>query len=274
MKDLDGLRTRFHELGPLNRPCASDERPPSADMGAETMPVPAGRPTAEIAERVLPPLVAPLKEEIAAAAPGTTSANPAPSFAQPAPLAEAAFVSFRRPVAEARAQPGLSMNSAEKVTRLIGYRNDAEDSKLTRPKRIAGVAVAVAIVCVILWALAPRGLLFGHEAPSEWEYQPPAKQPIATHVAPAASVAPDVSLPQPGDLHSLPDAEAAETPSIPAVPPPKRRAIRTPLLRPTPSGATAGVPRAAKRHHRHLLGLGKLWHWVRHRHSKHIPDNQ
>jgi hypothetical protein len=41
-----------------------------------------------------------------------------------------------------------------------------------------------------------------------------------------------------------------------------------PLARPIPSGATAGVAPRAKRHHRHLLGLGKLWHWVRHDHSK------
>lgn len=167
------------------------------------------------------------------------------------------------------------MNVSETLTRLIGHSNAGEDSKLTRPKRIAGVALAVAFVCLILWALAPRGLLFGHEAPSEWEYQPSPKQSTAIHVAPAANVAPDVSLPQPGDLHSLPDAEATETPSIPPVPHTKRHtAIRTPLLRPTPSGATAGVPPAAKRHHRHLLGLGKLWHWVRHKHSKHTPSNQ
>jgi hypothetical protein len=166
------------------------------------------------------------------------------------------------------------MNVSETLTRLIGHSNTGEDSKLTRPKRIAGMAMAVAFVCLILWALAPRGLLLGHEAPSEWEYQPSPKQSIATHVAPAANVAPDVSLPQPGDLHSLPDAEATETPNIPAAPPTKRHSIRTPLLRPTPRDATAGVPRAAKRHHRHLLGLGKLWHWVRHGHSKHTPSNQ
>jgi hypothetical protein len=275
MKDLDGLRTRFHELGPLDRPGTSDTKPPNADTGAEQMPALAGSPTAEMTEPVLPPLIAPPKEESAAAAPGTTSANPAPSFAQPVPPAEPAFVSFRRPVADARTQRGPSMNVSKTLARLIGHSNAGEDSKLTRPKRIAGVALAVAFVCLILWALAPRGLLFGHEAPSEWEYQPPPKQPTATHVAPAASVAPDVSLPQPGDVHSLPDTEAAETPSIPPVPHTKRHtAIRTPLLRPTPSGATAGVPPTAKRHHRHMLGLGKLWHWVRHKHSKHTPSNQ
>jgi hypothetical protein len=167
------------------------------------------------------------------------------------------------------------MNVSETLTHLIGHSNAGKGSKLTRPKRIAGLALVVAFVCLVLWALAPRGLLFGHEAPSEWEYQPPPKQPTAIHVAPAASVAPDVSLPPPGDIHSLPDPKAAETPSIPAVPPTKRRtAIRTPLLRPIPSGTTAGVPLGAKRHHRHLLGLGKLWHWVRHKHSKHPPSNQ
>jgi hypothetical protein len=40
-----------------------------------------------------------------------------------------------------------------------------------------------------------------------------------------------------------------------------------------PTGATAGVPRSTKRHHRHLLGLGKLWNWVRHPHKQsHTAD--
>jgi hypothetical protein len=165
------------------------------------------------------------------------------------------------------------MDFNEKVARLIQRSTAGDGGRVTRPKRIAGVTLTVAFVCLLLWALAPRGLLFGHDAPSEWEYQPPSKQPTATHVAPAASEPSGVSLPQSGSA-SLPDTTAAKTPGIPATPISKRHvAIRMPLLRPAPSGATAGVP-PVKRHHRHLLGLGKLWHWVRHGHRKRAPDTQ
>ena len=81
---------------------------------------------------------------------------------------------------------------------------------MTLPKRVAGVALAVGFVCLILWALAPRGFLFGHEAPSEWEYHPPANAVSASHAAPAAAAAPDVSLPQPGNASSLPDTTGTE----------------------------------------------------------------
>jgi hypothetical protein len=167
------------------------------------------------------------------------------------------------------------MNFSEKVTRLIEHTKAVESRKMTLPKRIAGVALAVAFVCLILWALAPRGSFFGHDAPSEWEYQPSQKQLAARGVIPAASPTPSVTLPRPGDSRSLPDATAAEVPGIRAAPLSRRRAaVRMPLLRPSPSGATAGVPHPAKRHHRHLLGLGKLWHWVRHGHGKHPSSNQ
>lgn len=277
MKDLDGLRTRFYELGRLDgqrQPDLKAEPAPNGDTSTEKMPALAGSPTGEMAETTLPPLIAPHKEEIASVAPENTSTNAAASFVQAAPAAEPVFVSFRRPGAEAPAHGRLSVNFSEKVTRLIGYDKAGHDGKMTLPKRMAGVALAVAFVCLILWALAPRGSLFGHEAPSEWEYQSPPKQPLASNPAPAATTVPDVSPPQPGDIGSLPDPTVAETPGIPSTPLRKRTAaIRTPLLRPIPGGATAGVPHPAKRHHRrHLLGLGKLWHWVRHGHSRHTPN--
>jgi hypothetical protein len=144
---------------------------------------------------------------------------------------------------------------------------------VTFPKRIAGVALTVAFVCFILWALAPRGSLFGHEAPSEWEYQPAAKRAVPNPLAATPTAAPSVS-PLP-DAGSLPDPAATETLAIPLTPLTKHAgAIRTPLVRPIPSNSTAGAPRPAKRHHRHLLGLNKLWHWVRHGHSKHTASNQ
>jgi hypothetical protein len=186
---------------------------------------------------------------------------------------EPAFVSFRRRNADAQSERGLSINFSEKVNRLMRHSKAGEDGKVTLPKRIAGVALAVAFVCLILWALAPRGSLFGHEASSEWEYQPAAKQSVASHVAAAPTAAPSVSLPP--DAGFLPDTTTTETPGIPSTPLTKRSGtIRTPLVRPIPSNSAAGAARPAKRHHRHLLGLGKLWHWVRHGHRKQTASNQ
>jgi hypothetical protein len=34
-----------------------------------------------------------------------------------------------------------------------------------------------------------------------------------------------------------------------------------PLAKPVPTDARAGAA-PMRRHHRHLLGLGKLWHWI------------
>jgi hypothetical protein len=270
MKDLDGVRTRFHELGRLDSqrplvPKSVDAKPAdNLPAAAESAPVVSPAPPA------LPPLVA--SAEPAAAAEQTTQ-NAAAAFDPPARVAEPAFVSFRRPATDLTAKRALSLNFSETVTRLMPRSKDGDGGKITLPQRVAGVVLAGGFVCLILWALAPRGFLFGHEAPSEWVYQPPPKPAMASPVTPAAIVS-DVSQPLPGD-HSLPDTTSVDTPAIPAAPLAKHRApIRTPLLRPSPSGATAGVPSHSKRHRRHLLGLGKLWRWVRHPHKKNNPANQ
>jgi hypothetical protein len=279
MKELDELRTRFYALGQLNGQHPPDPAPnakTSDTKAADTkpqniQPAAASLSAAEAAAPELPPLITPHAEEIMAAAPVETSTS---SFAEPAAVAEPAFASFYRTSADVRSERRLSINFNEKVNRLIRHSKASKYGKVTLPKRIGGVALAVAFVCFILWALAPRGSLFGHEAPSEWEYQPAAKQSVASPSAAMPAAASSVSLPQP-DAGSLPDPAATETLVIPSRPLTKHSgAIRTPLLRPIPSNSTAGAPRPAKRHHRHLLGLGKLWHWVRHGHSKHSESNQ
>ena len=80
--------------------------------------------------------------------------------------------------------------------------------------------------------------------------------------------------PQPGRTSSLPETSGPATPNIPTAALVKHKGVvRTPLVHPIPSDATAGVPEHMKRHHRHLLGLGKLWHWVRHpRHGHSSQD--
>jgi hypothetical protein len=46
--------------------------------------------------------------------------------------------------------------------------------------------------------------------------------------------------------------------------------MRLPLARPVPDAATTteAAPRRHKRHRRDILGLGKLWHWIRRDHRK------
>jgi hypothetical protein len=91
----------------------------------------------------------------------------------------------------------------------------------------------------------------------------------------AAAIAPSTPLPQPGNVRALPEPTGMNTPAIPSTALAKHGlAIRTPLARPIHGSATAGVSLPAKRHHRHMLGIGKLWHWVRHSHKKPTPENQ
>jgi hypothetical protein len=155
----------------------------------------------------------------------------------------------------------VSVDAADAVARL-------SPGKMALLKRAGGVVLAIVLVCLIAWALAPRGFFFGSESGAEWDYHPPTPAPV-NHAAPAAGDA-NVEPPKPADLASLPETSGPTTPDISAVPAVKRRThARLPLPHPIPSGATAGVPPPAKRHHRHLLGLGKLWHWVRHGHGQH-----
>jgi hypothetical protein len=290
MKDLDGLRTRFYELGRLDSqpPPNANAKPVEIRPAAESLlvtPAEAAAAAATMPGTMDTQATEPAKPEglvdrmqsgdgVAPAAPEKTGTSAVAPFAAPAAVPESTFVSFRRPAADTGPKRGLAVNFSETLTRLVP-RAAAGGGKVTLPQRVAGVALAAAFVCLILWALAPRGFLFGHEAPSEWEYHAPEKPISASHVAPATAAGPNVSVPLPGDASSLPETAGTETPSIPATPLKKRSAaVRTPLLRPMPGDAVAGVPRYTKRHHRHLLGLGKLWHWVRHPHNRNNPANQ
>jgi hypothetical protein len=293
MKDLDGLQTRFDELGQLDSPPpldvnAAHEKPAAIQPAAGNMPL---MPAEAMAAAMMPESMDLQATELAkpgslidqtqngdgvvSAAPETTDTSAvAPPFAASAVVPEATFVSSHRSTADARPKSGLAVNFSDTLTRLVP-RGAAGGGKITLPQRVASVALAASFVCLILWALAPRGFLFGHEAPSEWEYHTPENAASASLVAPATATAPDVSLPKPGDASSLLDPAGPQTPNIPEAPLRKRSAaIRTPLLRPIPSGEAAGVPRSTKRHHRHLLGLGKLWHWVRHPHRQNHPADQ
>jgi hypothetical protein len=221
--------------------------------------------------------------EISAPAPSRPAIPVAPSPSAkaagpptaPTPMGEPTFVSFRRPTAELRVKRGISVHFREDLARLMGRSKATAGGKMTLPKRVAGVALVIAFICLIVWALSPRGFFFGHEPAAEWDYHQPKPAPAASHAAPAATGNAGGDLPLPGNANSLPGPTQAATPNIPTIPLPKHRpGIRTPLLRPIPSGETAGVAGHAKRHHRHLLGLGKLWHWVRHGRSKNNQKKQ
>jgi hypothetical protein len=200
----------------------------------------------------------------------TPTPTPEKSVAEPlvqsAAMRESAFDRLGRPEEKIRPKRGLSVHLTGSLRQLVPHSRTAEHGKFTLLKRIVWVALVIAFICLILWALAPRGFLFGHEPPAEWDFQQPTPA-LASHTAPTAPSGPAVEPPQPGNTNSLPDTTDAATPAIPATPLAKHHgAVRTPLVHPIPSDATAGVPQRAKRHHRHLLGLGKLWHWVRHPH--------
>jgi hypothetical protein len=129
---------------------------------------------------------------------------------------------------------------------------------------VAGAALAIAIACLV-GTLSTRGSFLGHEPGAAWDYHATQPAPVK-HVAAASK--PEVALPQPGAYGALPETTRPLTEDLPVTPPVKRKGrVRLPLAKPIPSGATAGVISPAKRHHRHLLGLGKLWHWVRHSRS-------
>ena len=274
MKDLDGLRTRFDELRQLESPPPLDAY--AAHEKAAAMPGRMDVQATDVAKTASLIDQAQNGDGAVSAAPEKTGASAVgPPFVAPAVVPETTFVSFRRATADVRQGSALAVNFSETLTRLLPRCASAGAGKITLSQRVASVALAASFVCLILWALAPRGFLFGHEAPSEWEYHPPENAASASHVAPATTTSPKVSLPRPGDVSSLPDPAGPQAPSIPEAPLKKRSAaIRMPLLRPIPTGATAGVPGSTKRHHRHLLGLGKLWHWVRHPHRQNHPADQ
>jgi hypothetical protein len=231
MKDLEELRMRFDAIERLE-----SERPQETGVAEAA---PKALEAAPSSNRSGPGAV-----QVGGAA-QAAGADPS-TMTSPEPIANAALVSDDATNALTRLRPG----------------------KTALLKRAGGVSLAIALVCLIAWALAPRVFFFGRESGAEWDYHPPTPAPV-NHAAPAVGDA-NLEPPKPADLASLPETSRPAAPNISEVPPVKRRThVRLPLPHPIPSGATAGVAPPAKRHRRHLLGLGKLWHWVRHDHGQH-----
>ena len=263
----------------------TEEALPNAEKAAENLPkisrspaqsVAHTEPAAEVSRAASAPGTTPVGIPAitpAATVPATLAAKAAAPLVPPVPLAEPAFVRSREPAAQSRPKRGVSVHLSGSLRQLVPHGTASERGMVRLLTRIAWVALVIAFICLIVWALAPRGFLFGQEPPAEWDYQQP-KPALASHIVPAGPGDAGAEPPPPGIASSLPNTSAAATPNIPTAALTKHpAAVRTPLVHPIPSEATAGVPQRSKRHHRHLLGLGKLWHWVRHpRHGKSDQD--
>lgn len=137
-------------------------------------------------------------------------------------------------------------------------------------KAAAIMALLLVLAGLIAWSMWRRGKIFRGENGTAWEYQP-AKAADVSHPAPATANSNAGNALPPPNTNSLPDPTAANTPNLMSKPLKKPSpAMRLPLARPIPGEVTMGeaAPRRHKRHRRDILGLGKLWHWIRRDHRK------
>ncbi len=233
MKDLDALRTRLQELDKLNR-----ER--AREAGA-----------------------APVRPEMQAAEAGGQTRGDAGST-KPA-MTPPSLRSLDEPLAARSSTPGLAEFFRGAATLDLPTPDLRSRLRSATMIPVAGAALAIAIASLVVWTMSARGFFPGHEPGAAWDYHGTQPAPVK-HVVVTSK--PEVDLPQPGTYGALPETTRPSTEDIRATLPVKRSSrVRMPLAKPIPSGATAGVISPAKRHHRHLLGLGKLWHWVRHSRS-------
>ena len=261
LKDLEGLRTRFHELGRLDGDAPGEPASPSssAPAGSTTdtpAPAPQWQPTAT--ERA------------------TQSERP---VGLPDPPAEM-FLSERETrellAAQAlRAPWGLRARLARLLffARLPFLRGAAAVPTAkgnSRPWHLLGGVWALAFVVIVLWMMWPR-LAAERESTAEWDLRQQNAAP-APKPAPATAKPAEPSLDVPAVHAETEHAGVRDT-----VPPPignrAHTVIRTPLAKPVPQGLRAGATHT-RRHHS-FLGISRLWGWVRHPRSSthHSTDN-
>jgi hypothetical protein len=136
-------------------------------------------------------------------------------------------------------------------------------------KAVAIMALLLMLAGVIAWSMWRRGKIFRGENGTAWEYQ---SAKAADGIRPSLAMKsgnPPNAIPPP-NTDSLPDPRAADTPNLTSKSLKKLSpAMRLPLARPASEAAiTEAAPRRHKRHRRNILGLGKLWHWIRRDHDK------
>jgi hypothetical protein len=255
LKDLEGLRTRFHELGRLEGDSPSEAASASGSTGEAPAP---------------PQRLQPVATE------GTARREPPPALVMDA--AEEAWLSEQeaRELLEAQAWRG-SRSLRAKLGRLFAFSRPhfpgtsgtvtavaawagTGPKGSSRPWRLLGGVWAAAFVVIVLWIMWPR-LAAERESAAEWGLRqqnagPASKAALATPHKPAPSlVVPAVH------------AETEHAGVGDTVPPSSRTrahpVIRTPLAKPMPQGLAAGAIPPPRRHHS-FLGIGKLWGWVRH----------
>ena len=92
--------------------------------------------------------------------------------ARPVP-AEPVSGLLREPADKVRPKRGVSVHLSGSLRQLVPRSATAQSGTVRLLKRIGWVALVIAFICLILWALAPRGFLFGQEPPAEWDFQQP-----------------------------------------------------------------------------------------------------
>ncbi|HEY1991792.1 MAG TPA: hypothetical protein VGH71_04970, partial [Gammaproteobacteria bacterium] len=250
LKDLEGLRIRFHELGRLEGEPAAELASASSTGDVPAPPfqwqplatqsaAPTQRPAAFVMDAgeeawLSEQEARELLEEQALRAPRGIQAR------------LGRLISFARlPFSPARTAASVHVDSRVKGS--------------SRPWRLLGGVWAAAFLGILLWVMWPR-LAAEHESAAEWDLRQPSAAP-APKAALASPEQPAPSLVAPA-LH----AETEQAGVRDTVPPPSRNhrqaVIRTPLVKPVPQGLRAGA--APIRRHRSFLGLSKVWGWVRH----------
>ncbi len=134
-------------------------------------------------------------------------------------------------------------------------------------KAAAIMALLLVLAGLIAWSMWRRGKIFRGENGTAWQYPPKAAD--ASHPAPVIKSGNAGTAIPPPNTGLLPDPTSASTSNLTSQPLKKPTpVIRLPLARPVRDAATMteAVPRRHKRHRRDILGLGKLWHWIRRPH--------
>jgi hypothetical protein len=264
LKDLEGLRTRFQELGRLEGDQLREANPVSRTPASSTPDAPAP----------LLPSQPVATENVAQSEPPVARLidyHDDHPDGHPDPAAEV-FLSEReaRELLAAQALRGPKGLRA-KLTRFIqsrltwaGTAFSAPVSPVgkgsSRPWRLLGGVWALAFVVILFWIMWPR-LAAERESAAEWDLRQQSAPPPAPKPAPAPSTRTPPSLVVPAVRAETEHAGVRE-----AVPLSSRNhahtVIRTPLVKPVPEGLRAGVAPPRRRHG--FLGIGRLWSWVRH----------
>ncbi len=273
LKDLEALRLRFAEL-------RERENAPEAATTTGTAPT-APAQTASASVEVSGMAAQPLFVRFTGSAEQSdASAERRPGWREQMRRVAGMKVRLRRRERRTDPQapgPAASAGIADGSVFRRPYRSRAEGARKTDsdaprvghgwPMQVLGGGLTVGFVCLLLWAFWPHSPVRPEDG-GQWNYQPPAPAAAAPEAGvPAPPDSPALELP-PVEAETEPATSSSELGTRPLLKP--RAASRTPLLKPRPDGLRAGASRS--HHRRDLLGIGKLWHWVRRGHDRKPSD--